>query len=512
MIPRQVLAAIIFIVTLFTVSASFAEDAATVHSDSNEQPIRIASKTFTESHVLAELAAQLLEAHGYTVERKLGLGGTMIAYQALKEGAIDLYPEYTGTLTQAILKQPGLSDIELAAALKQQQLQLATSFGFNNSYAIAISQTLAEENNIRAVSELIDFPQLRFGFSLEFLNRADGWPALQEFYQLPQGARGLEHALAYNAVESGQLDVTDAYTTDGELEAFDLRLLKDDKQFFPLYYAGLLARDDLPKEVVEQLSRFEKLIDEPTMRALNARVSNEKLSPKQVAREFLNEQGLVKISSSANTIEDSSTSVMAQRILHNTLVHLKLTSIALLLACLFAIPMALLLFQHQRIARTLLYFTGLIQTIPSLALLAFMIPFFGLGELPAIVALFLYSLLPIIRNTLTGIFGVDPLLKQMATGMGLTPAQQLRKIELPLAVPMILAGIKTAAIISIGTATLAAFVGAGGLGEPIITGLTLNDHRLILEGAIPAALLAIAAELLFEGLERFVVPKHLLAK
>jgi len=138
-----------------------------------------------------------------------------------------------------------------------------------------------------------------------------------------------------------------------------------------------------------------------------------------------------------------------------------------------------------------------------------MIPLVGLGQLPAIIALFLYSLLPIVRNTLTGIFGVDPLLKQVATGMGLTRLQQLLRVEVPLAVPMILSGIKTAAIISVGTATLAIFVGAGGLGEPILTGLTLNGHNLILQGAIPAAMLAILVEFLFEYLEYRMVPRHL---
>jgi osmoprotectant transport system permease protein len=171
--------------------------------------------------------------------------------------------------------------------------------------------------------------------------------------------------------------------------------------------------------------------------------------------------------------------------------------------------LALLLSRHDRLARGLLYVTGLVQTIPALALLALLIPLVGLGELPAILALFLYSLLPIVRNTLSGLFSVDPLLRQVATGMGMTDWQRIWHIELPLAMPTLLAGIKTAAIISIGTATLAAFVGAGGLGEPIITGLNLNDNSLILEGAVPAALLAIMAELIFEVIERRLVPAHL---
>ena len=140
-----------------------------------------------------------------------------------------------------------------------------------------------------------------------------------------------------------------------------------------------------------------------------------------------------------------------------------------------------------------------------------MIPLFGIGERPAIIALFLYSLLPILRNTITALVTIDPLLKRVAEAIGLTRWEQLRHVLLPMALPYILAGVRTAAIISIGTATLAAFIGAGGLGEPIVTGLALNDTNLILQGAIPAAGLAILVELFFELLERLLVKPHMLA-
>ena len=198
----------------------------------------------------------------------------------------------------------------------------------------------------------------------------------------------------------------------------------------------------------------------------------------------------------------------ADRVLRNTLRHLKLTGLALALACALALPLAIYLSQFPAAASWVVYVAGLLQTIPSLALLAVLVPVLGLGQVTAILALFLYSLLPIIRNTLAGIDSVDPVLRDVAEGMGLTPAQRLRHVEIPLALPMILAGVKTAAVISIGTATLAAFVGAGGLGEPIVTGLNLNDHQLILQGAIPAALLAIVTEFLFEWLERALLPGH----
>ena len=480
-------------------------------SSSQEGVIRVGSKSFGESYLLAELAAQRLESEGFRVERKTGLGGTLIAFEALQHGAIDLYPEYTGTLSRVILKEPALSGGRLEVALAQRGLQLVAPFGFNNGYAIAVPEQLARELSLEKISDLAAHPDLRAAFSLEFLNREDGWPALQVHYGLPQLASGIEHALAYPALDSGRLDITDAYTTDGQLETFSLRLLRDDRRFFPAYDAVLLARTDLPPAAGDALSRLGGIIDDVTMRRLNRRVSEEQLSPAQVAAEFLESRGLAGDADDAGASTAAAAGPGSGKILRNTLTHLKLTGIALGLACLVALPAALLLYRRPRIARGLLYATGLVQTVPSLALLALLIPLVGLGQLPAVIALFLYSLLPVVRNTLAGLFGVDPLLKQVATGMGLTPSQQLLRVELPLAMPMIMAGIRTAAVISIGTATLAAFVGAGGLGEPIITGLTLNDHRLILAGAVPAVLLALGVELAFEALERVLIPRHLSA-
>jgi len=153
---------------------------------------------------------------------------------------------------------------------------------------------------------------------------------------------------------------------------------------------------------------------------------------------------------------------------------------------------------------------GVIQTIPSLALLAFLIPLLQqIGTLPALVALFLYALLPIVRNTYTGLSDIPPHLKESALVLGLPPLARLRLIELPLASRAILGGIKTAAVINVGTATIAAFIGAGGFGERIATGLALNDHGLLLAGAIPAALLALGVQTLFELLDRWLVPAGL---
>jgi len=477
--------------------------AGSASAQDGEKTVIVGSKTFSESHLLAEIGAQLLEANGYAVQRKLGLGGTLIAYEALRRGELDMYPEYTGTLISAVLKDPALTRDALDRELARRGLSLAPLLGFNNSYAIAVPEALAVRLSLQQISDLSAHPNLNFGFSHEFLNRGDGWPALQALYGLSQQPSGLEHALAYRALDRGQLDVTDAYTTDGDLELYSLRLLDDDKGLFPVYDAGYLTRSDMDPALVGLLARLEGLIDEGSMRALNRRVASEGEAPEDVAAEFLRSSGLV--SGPRESRADDG------RLRHNIIVHLKLTALALGLGCLVAIPLALAVSRLPRMASTLQYVAGLIQTVPALALLALLIPVLGLGQLTAIVALFLYSLLPIVRNTLAGLAGIDPLLKEVAASLGMTPRQQILRVELPLAMPMIIAGIKTAAIISIGTATLAAFVGAGGLGEPIITGLSLNDNRLILEGAIPAAMLAIAVEFLFELIERRFIPAHLRA-
>ncbi len=472
------------------------------------QTVVVGSKHFNEGYILAEIIAQLLEDRDFRVERKFGLGGTLICFEALKNGNIDIYPEYSGTLAEAILKLPRrVSDADLRGILKRRfEMELLGPFGFNNSYAIALSRSLAQQRGLKKISDLARFPGLRFGFSYEFLNRHDGWPGLARTYDLAVRPVGIEHGFAYQAIRESKLDVTDVYITDGDIEKFDLFLLKDDKQYFSQYLAAPLVRAELGGRVKQILGGLAGTIMDDQMRKLNAMVVLEGRSFAAVAHGFLNEAGLLV--SGRQRVEESKWTIM----LFRTLTHLKLTLIALIAGMVVAIPFGILVYRVRAISRPVMYIAGLLQTIPSIALLAFMIPLFGIGAKPAIMALFLYSLLPILRNTAAALFSIDPVLKKVSVGIGLTAQQRLRYVELPLAAPTILAGIRTAAVINIGTATLAAFIGAGGLGEPIVTGLALNDTSLILEGAIPAAVLAIMTEWAFEGLEKLTVPAHLLQK
>ncbi|XOV87343.1 MAG: glycine betaine ABC transporter substrate-binding protein [Pseudomonadota bacterium] len=469
-----------------------------------ERPITVASKNFNESYLLAEIMSQLLEIEGFAVERRYGLGGTLVCYEALVSGEIDVYAEYTGTLGQAILKidDPAPSVERLNSLLVDQDLLVLDSLGFNNTYAMAIKAGLARDLGIARVSDLVD-QSLRFAFSLEFLNREDGWPGLKRTYGFSVDPIGIEHGLAYQAIDEGKIDITDAYSTDGDLERYQLTTLVDDRNYFPQYFAVPFVRADMPVDAREVLGRLAGRITDDRMRELNGRIVVEGQTFAEVAQSFLREEGF-----GTSVIDDN---IFWQNLLGNTATHLKLTGIALALGILFGVPIGVLVYRSRSVSRVMVYIAGLMQTIPSIALLALMIPLFGIGTLPAIVALFLYSILPILRNTITALISIDPLLKRIAEAIGLTRWQQLWYVLIPMALPNMLAGIKTAAIISIGTATLAAFIGAGGLGEPIVTGLALNDSNLILQGAIPAAILAILVELLFELLERVLVKPHMLS-
>lgn len=469
--------------------------------------IRIGSKKFTEEYLLSEMLAQLVESQtDLKVERKFGLGGTAICFEALKSGAIDLYPEYTGTALEVLLHGQGILDFQGLKRIfkKEFNLEWLEPFGFNNTYALAIPAGLATRERIRKISDLRRYPQLRFGLSHEFLERSDGWLKLSQAYFLhPDEVRGLDHGLAYESIASGKIDVMDAYSTDGKIGKF-LVLLEDDLDFFPKYFAAPLVRSDILNRypaLGEVLNQLAGKISPEKMQQLNAAVEIEGKSFAEVAAEFLVQEGFQKAKRSKES--------QGRPLLQLVRQHLMLTFVSVGLAALIGVPTGIVISRRRRLSQFVLGLAGIAQTIPGIALLVFMIPCFGIGTVPALAALFLYGLLPIVRNSCTGIRGIAPILLEAADGIGLTRRQRLFHVELPLASPVILAGIRTSAVINIGTATLAAFIGAGGLGERIVTGLALNNMKIVLSGAIPAALLAILTEIVFEGIEKWITPKFL---
>ncbi|MDO8419413.1 MAG: glycine betaine ABC transporter substrate-binding protein, partial [Rubrivivax sp.] len=366
------------------------------------------------------------------------------------------------------------------------------------TYALALRDSEAGRLGIRRISDLARLPAdaLRLGLSHEFQARADGWPALQRAYGLPFGpGAALDHGLAYDALAAGQVDLIDIYSTDAKVGRHALRVLEDDREFFPRYDAVLLMRagvDDGP------LQRLAGRIDEPTMIALNAQVELDGLSFAEVARRFL--AGAAPAGGARQGFVDR---LFAPDLFRLTGQHLALVFGSLLLAMAVGVPLGVLAWRRPRLAGTVLGAVGVLQTVPSLALLAFLIVLVGaIGYLPALLALFLYALLPIVRNTHAGLNGVPAGLTQAARALGLTAPQALWTVQLPLAMPTLWAGVKTAAVINVGTATVAAFIGAGGLGERIVAGLAVNDGATMLAGAVPAAVLALAVQWAFDGAER----------
>ncbi len=474
--------------------------------DASADEVKIGSKKFTESVVLGEALAHLVRDSGVEAVHRRELGGTRILWNALVTGEIDAYVEYTGTLTHEIFAGRDVhGDAAIQQAAAESGIAISQPLGFNNTYAIGMREAVAAELGIDRISQLRAHPDLKFGFNNEFMDRGDGWTSLRDHYRLPQReVRGIDHDLAYRGLESGTIQATDLYSTDAEIAYYGLRVLVDDEQHFPEYRALILYRQDLERRLpaaVASIKRLQGQIAEPDMVALNARARLDRVPEGQVAADFLAEL----LAFTADVVVETA----VQRLIRHTGEHMFLVGVSLLLAILVAVPSGIAAARYARLGQGILALVGILQTIPSLALLVFMIPLLGIGAPPALAALFLYSLLPIVRNTHAGLTGIPLELRESAEALGLPAMARLRRVELPLASPAILAGIKTSAVINVGTATLGALIGAGGYGQPILTGIRLDDVGLILEGAVPAAALALIVQGAFELVERVVVPKGL---
>jgi osmoprotectant transport system permease protein len=473
-----------------------------------QQTLVVGSKRFTESYILGEIAAQTARASGTQAEHRQGLGNTGIVFAALRSGSIDLYPDYTGTVARELLKSE-TSDLEsLNRGLSAMGLGAAVPLGFEDTYALAMRDSEAQRLGVQTIGELAAHPELRFGLSHEFLNRNDGWPGLARTYALPQAPRGLDHGLAYEALADGQIDVMDIYSTDAKIAKYRLRVLRDDRHFFPDYGAVLVYRLDVPQRFPHAWAALQGLqgrINASAMVAMNAQAELEGQGFADIAARFLARGDAAQVGG-ANRAGFLSL-LFGNDFWRLTRQHLVLVFASLAAAVAAGVPLGVWAARSRAAAQPILSSVGLIQTVPSLALLAFLIPLLGMiGTWPALVALFLYSLLPIVRNTHSGLTDIAPALRDSARALGLPAPARLRLIELPLAARSILAGIKTSAVINVGTATIAAFIGAGGYGERIAAGLALNDNAMLLAGAVPAALLALLVHALFELLDRRLIP------
>jgi osmoprotectant transport system permease protein len=478
-----------------------------------DAPIEVGSKRFTESYLLGEIIADQLKK-SLPADHRPGLGNTAVTLAALQAKAIDCYPEYLGTIELEILKKASASGdlAEVNQDLAAMHLVALAPLGFADRYALAIKEETAQRLGLSKISQLALHPELRFGLSQEFLGRQDGWPGLAKRYGLNQQPGGVDHGLAYDALKNNQVDVIDIYSTDARIASEHLRVLEDDRQYFPNYNAVILAREDLkdasPK-AWQVLNSLANSVTQEQMIGMNRAVELEGQDFHQVAREFVDKDSNHRIGAVRAPRSGVLGKLFAPDLWRLLFEHVRLVVIAVLAAILIGVPLGIAAASVPSLRGAILGSTSLLQTIPTLALLAFLIPILGrIGTWPALCALFLYGLLPIVRNTAAGIAEVPTGLRQAALAIGLSPAQRLILIELPLCARVILAGIKTATVLAIGTATLAALIGAGGLGERITIGLALNDNAMLLAGAIPAAALALIAEALFSVIDRILAKPY----
>ncbi len=476
--------------------------------------IRIGSKKFTESVILGEMLRLLAEEAKLDVVHYREFGGTRIVFDSLAAGEIDVYPEYTGTITAEIFAGQNVRDeTTMRDLLHEKGIGMSKSLGFSNTYALALTRKRAAELGISRVSDLKRLPELRLALTHEFLDRADGWPALKRHYDLQQSdVVGVDHDVAYRQLLAGEIDMIDVYSTDAMIRRGDLVLLEDDQSFFPRYDAVWLYRLDSASRypaIMTAMRRVEGALSESAMQSLNDEVEAGRMTEAQAAADFLNRHGGLHA--------DAQSVSRAQLILRHVFEHLDLVRRSLLPAIVVGVALGIFCQRRLRTGRIVLAAVGLLQTIPSLALLVLLLPVvaalgfrsIGEGSVTAVTALFCYCLLPIVRNTYTGLEGIQRGTIESATVLGLGPVPRLVDIELPIALPTILAGIRTSAVQNVGFATLGAIIGAGGLGQPILRGIRLNDLSLILSGAIPAAMLALLLQWLIDIIEWAVTPRGL---
>ncbi len=485
------------------------------------ETVRVGAKNFTEQEIVAELVAQLIERYtDLTVERRFGLGGTGVCHAALVTGQLDLYVEYTGTAVLDILKQPaagGRDEVlqQVARAyLEEFDLEWLAPLGFNNTYALSVRGKVAEEKGWRTVSDLIPAAdRLRAGFTSEFIERPDGYPGLTRVYGLRFGSvTDLDPGLMCQAVSEGQVDVISAFATDSRLLVYGLAMLRDDRGFFPPYDAAPVVRGELLQahpELRAALLPLAGAIDDETMRSLNHQVDEQGRRPSRVARDWLdarrgNAPAATRPARQAGR-PGMWTLVMNRRaeLARKTGEHVTLTGLALLVAVLAGVPLGVAIHRYRGASAWVLAGAEIVQTVPSLAMLAFLFALYKvLGMWPAVSALVLYALLLIVLNTFTGLKEIPPRIIEAAQGVGMSSRQRLWMVELPLALPIIVAGVRTAAVWTVGIATLSTYIGAGGLGDFISRGLARNMPELTLLGAVPAALMAVVLSIGIRTLER----------
>lgn len=471
-------------------------------SSSAEKLIHIGSRNFPESILVAEILSRTIEQEtNYQVKKFDYLGGVNICFNALESGKIDIYPDYFSSLANYIFGRDlslEKSREDLNQGLLKKEISFSKTLGFDNNFVLVLRKDFARKKHFQNISDLSK-QDLRYGLSHNFIARPDGLSLLEDTYKLDlhKNLKALEYNIALYALKTNKVDVIDAYSTDSRINSPAFLVLKDDLNALKSYESILVYRNDLltnfpqMKLVIESLEASltnQKIIE------LNQRIINGE-SYESVADSFVAELTQKEALQPKSRFEED-----LLRLSKAFIQHLQITLIAALIALILGLSLGIFISYKENFAKLVLGLASIIQTIPSLALLALLIPILGLGMPAAIMALILYALLPIVQNTYTGIRSIAPEYIDLANSLALKESLVLWRIKLPLAMPYILAGLKTSTVICVGMATLATFVGAGGLGDLIKTGIDLGDNGLILMGAVPAAFLALFFNFLISSL------------
>jgi osmoprotectant transport system substrate-binding protein len=467
------------------------------------EPLRVGAKNFTEQWILGELYAQALERAGFAVERRFNLAGSAIAHGALVAGEIDLYPEYTGTALAVVLKEPSRGEAPDAV------LARVRAFYAQHVDATWLRPSRIDNGNvllmrpgsgITTLSELARVAsRLTIGLGTEFVDRDDGLPGLERVYGMKFGHIATFSALPlrYDALLAGQVDVINGFATDWQIADGSLVALVDDRGLFPPYQLAPVVRNAVLRahpEIASILDAVSARLDTKKMQQLNGLVERDRYEPAEVARAVLDGVDLTR--------ERPRRIGILPRLLGATLEHAALVAAALAAGFAVALPLALLAAQRPRLCTLLLGGSALLYAVPSLALFALLLPLTGLGWQSAVIGLTLYAAMVLLRGILGGLATLPPLLMQVATGLGMTPRQRFLRVTVPLLVPAFIATLRAALVATIGLATIAAAIDAGGLGQLLLTGLAQRWPAKIALAAGMAMLLALVADRALLLLER----------
>ncbi len=510
-------------------------------SDSNVKKITIGSKEFTEQLILGNMMKVLLEDNGFKVDDRIGLSGTMINHRALINDEIDVYMEYTGTAYIVILEKKEVvhDPQEVYEIVKKEykekwNLVWLDRARFDNTNALLMKKERAVELGIKTISDLAsivktDPNQLSFATNAEFFSRPDGLREMEKHYNFrfpDNNIKKMGIGITYLALNEDSVDVALGFSTDGNIRKFDLMILEDDKKFFPIYNPAPVIRS----EVIEMYPTVENILNQigprlttTEMIEMNYGVDIDGENPERVARQWLEDEGLLGVSGlhqqpkSRSAIESPSSFVLSfqdqARLLAVKIVeHIKVSfiSVGIAVGTGLGLGIAITLFRNKAFSNGVINIAIIIVTIPSVAMFGFMVPIFGIGITPSIIALVLYAQLPILRNTYTGLTTIRSEILDAAEGIGLSKLEMLFKIRFPIAFPVIMAGIRTSIVFTIGLATIAALIGAGGLGDLIFQGIQQSNTQLILVGTIPVALLAVFTDIGLKKVEDRLTPRGMI--